>query len=1459
MKLTCLGKITAGNVGYELNDEFKEQATQLSDYLLLDQVESAKLLIYGGRESESLDRSPFACAVIAFHRHRSFLLESLRLALKIALDLDAEPKSRQLMQAFLVEITKGRDPQRNNGEPLTPRRCMSFMSQIEQRLNTLAEQVQKAITVGQVSTPDFEEIMGHQQQNLAMQHESIGTILSYLVKLNYSSTEDFHALLGQMRTVDKWNSSAVHYVPALISYCTAFGSNEGNAAHQETRSVFVKMVEAWESNPWPIRHLQAATMTWWLAEYNSWYSDQPEEPSLEGVDAEKDAEVRTDTLEKALRDGGFQCTLSICSQIKSSDWYDPARIGLIQSLLNDAPVLPFEPASMSAYFRDVVMEQFESFTYSFISNMPDMLRKFKVDEEDQRRTMLSTFQPNMPSDAQSDRHLERFFVIMSYAYEGRPDAANSFWVDPESNLYGFLQWFSRRVSTPLIGAFCEMFRAISEGEECASSAHAFLLEEESGSSSRIRRSTSLTWAQIFEELDFYAQKIRENPTTSLSTSSAYGGKSKPIDIDEPETPVMLECYLRLTSHLCAQSGTVRSWILSHQSFHLVDTVFLLCNNAVPSRIRACAYSCLSAVLTAKTAQTGNFIWMSLDHWVSNGFWAGSVAPRSARQAGSTNWVAEDVTFEAISTDFDEMTAFVTLLQSLVSPSIETADFDDSLPFPEQLGSTYRMPGIEPYIDLVMGNIFALKVLKLESPLQSRILASKALRFAEICLETFNENLLILVNKTGINPDTGMNASSFPAYVRLHPFGRTIEWLFNERVISTLFVIAHQDISEINIAQSDSPVVVALLRAIKIINLVMDLQATYLDIVRPLIKSSASNRSTPVLNPSMASFEDCVSVNVRIINDLAYYCGSGHHELALISMELLKKFSVSRKLNVSQLSKLGNRVMINRLVGALQQNNDVEPISRSLAQAMTFDEKELLLGPAAPEFNVKFSILNFLKLSLSTHPDKPGVAHALLGFDCDGRSVSIKEDGLFMKRSSLYHSILRLSLEYPGNINGSMMLWALTLRSKAARIVKILWASPLTSTFILTDMRQGGAFFPSWLSLVPIDAETIWEGWLPRNKEFLFSDGARALEEFLRFRHDIVAYAGTALRSVAMENTPTLRAKIISTILGMTVVEEEEISNLTVYDLLDFLEIELIDAVAEPILELLTGLDFGSCIVSTPDEPVHFDLKLIEELCYLRRNQLRKSGTAQGEVSEEKFVKEKQDVLSYINGMNNAQSLDAARIAALQVWADLITLLVEDRSIEPSDKTTLVIRAFQVILPKLEAFAYANRPEALILAKLVQNLLSQMDFTSPEASAGRSGELSKEKLHQLFKISLRTISMPDTDVVLREVLYNICFQCLVSSTKDLKSHTQNAQAMKVAGEGLIDVVSEDAYSGIGTTRVAALLLLDSLTALASKEKSPYVIETLVRSNFIVVMVEAIKDIPDELRATGTQGKDSSTAP
>lgn len=1444
--------VTVDEVEYSMNSEFRETAAQLADTLDLDELESARLLIESGATAKKLDRSKAASAVIHFHEHRLFLLECMRLLLRQSHDLEGTESVRDIARQMVGLILETKDGPARNGSLYT-QKCLNAMVGIEKWLESLGERHQGNMALGQTARTEYTEILEFQQSSLAEQHESLGAIIAHLVKSGHTGVEDFHKVLDYLPKLDRWNSIAVHYVPMITAFTSQFGSPDGGGVLRDARMLNSRILDNKDRTPWILRNLQAAMITWWLSEYSGWYLEQPTGSPVQNVNFEAEAEVRSEAFSQALRDGAFECTLTICSHVIPEEWYNPARTGLVDLLLRDSVPLPGELPLYSTYFQQLLMEQFEAFADTLITNMPDTLRRFKLEEDDQRKKLRS----GLPVDGVTEQafHLERFLMITSFAFGHRADAAQAFWGDVDSNLYGFLQWASRRQSTPCVSAFCEMLSSISEGEESAGSAHRFLLGEGDAVAAKIRRSTSLSWAQIFAELSLYTSKSREQPMVNRSTNY-YGRKHTPDDINEPESAYMLESYLRLTTHLCGESAEVRSWIMTQPDLPILEVLFQLCNSTVPSRLQACAFKLIRSLLTEKSVEVGMAVWTSLDHWVSGAFSPHNF-PRPPKATNPATW-AEEVTFSAIAGSFEQTCEFICLLQSLVRPAVPDMGLNDQLPFPETLGSAYRMVGIEPYIDFVFDRIFASKLPHGEDQIQHRIMTLNVLSFAALCLCTFNEDLVILANRSTVAVDEAMNTSSLLTYVRLHPFSRVMEWMFNDRVLHQLFASAEHDIEEISSASPNSPLILGLLRTIEVMNLIIDLQSTYLDVVRPLIKLQSAGRRQPVLNPSLASFEDTVALKVDLVVALGLYSGVGNKELTVGSLELLGKLASSRKLNIHATPGLSQRLYGSRLISAVEQHDDVDPIARSLYRAMEFDLREISQGPDAPGWTIKSVILDFLIHCLSVSPDTPTLAHALLGFTCKGTTVHVDDESLFDKKVSLFHAVLHLAIVYPDGDGGSLQAWALGIKQKGMQVLSILWASPLTSLLTMRELQVDESLFALFLRQRTIGPHTIWDGRSIKDSDFWFTESAEALEHCLWYRCSLFEYTSSAIRLAVVEGASSLRAKIFFTLLGSTSMPDgEQIPNLTVFDLFDFIELDIGDDISSPQMYHFAGLDFSISTGQGVQKSVEaFDMKMIYEMIALRANELRKSGRFQDANEEQRAGEEAERILHYFQTENSQRALTFACLQTTKAWAELLILSIGTCGLDSAGKAALILQALQLITPKLEDYASTKVRQAIDIAKLILALLFQLDFEASALDPSRAGDVANDRLFQVFRTALRAVNRPNVDMQLREVLYKICYRYLggmavVSDAPIRRRH--GIQTVRATGERTMDVVCDDAFGASAACRISALLLLDSLAGMAQVDMSNYIVDSLVRTNFLQVLVESVGSIPQELRQTNAKGK------
>lgn len=1103
-------------------------------------------------------------------------------------------------------------------------------------------------------------------------------------------------------------------------------------------------------------------------------------------------------------------------------------------------IVPFSDS-----FQDALIQQLETFVEAFITNLPDVLRKLRVDEDEQRQ---------LNKEHDHDLDLERFLVIICFVFEGRPKAAfEGFWEDREGALMGFVHWASRRASTPLVTAFCEMLQSLSEDEECATATHEFLLDEGAQSSGKMRRTHSLSWNQIFKELSFFSSKIRDRPALPQAQTFRPGKPQSDLMEVEPESSMMLESYLRLITRLSTESATVRQYLAQHPSFRTPDFLFQLTSSDIGPRLRACAFTTLRSLLSHKTKEASDYLWAALDVWISGGYAPGSAMAKTGSSTSAMSSASGVSTIlGGLTMGFEEPDAFVKLLQALVTPYDDGSILRDCLPFPENLGVSSRMPGIDPYVDFVLGQIFSSRASDLNDLIQQRVLRLSCLDFIATCIDTFNESLIIFAGQSNVAVDNAINASSLQNYVLLHPFSRVMEWMLNDRVMTALFSTIEQDVRQVSYAASDSPLILSLLRGIHVVKSVLDLQATYLHIIRPLIKSHTSYGRTPVPNITFSSFEDGVLSHLSILSALVRYCSTGHPELVIASIDLLERLSKSPKLTTVSGSVLSRGGRQNKILASL--DDDAEEISKTFLHEME-EEIDVNQGAKCPEYIIKLRILDFLLSALRASPDHPTVAHLALGFRCGDRTIDVDSEGPFSRGISLFHTILNSVINAPLIDDTGMASWLLSLSYKGLQVLQELWSSPISSSLVMMEMRSNDAFFLMFARENIIQPDILWDGLEASNPLFVSTSSAACLSEFMCRRAILLRYSAAELRNAVTTHSPSLKQRIFETLLGSTTDGVgQTLAHATVFDLFDFMGPQFHHPLRPAHTPWLRDVNVQSCL-SDQDKPLFtYDLRKLEELFSLRRSELIQSNKLDPQGVAE-VNNQAQELLDFYTQENNIKIFFAARLTVLRSWVQMLLLMLESEDVDNTSKTSNMLQTLRTIMPILEA-DLENVPEAMELARLAKSVVFNIDFKSQSFKQDNMGDLVSDRLFHLFQVSLKAISSLGSKIPLKQFFYLISYRYLMGmsdvATISGIHRRYSIQTIKSAGERFMDVVCDDAYASEPISRIAALFILGALVEMGKRENSKYIIESLTRLNFITILVDSIGNIPNDLLETTAEG-------
>ncbi|OAA53407.1 hypothetical protein ISF_08760 [Cordyceps fumosorosea ARSEF 2679] len=1430
-KLIKSGKIVLDGLELSINDIFQQDALTLSDELDLDELDAARFLLDSEEDPSILGRSLLECAIIRFHQQRKYALDILRILFEIyALETAEESTPLDGIKAYVEArvLQPGATGQKRN----VPR-YMTAMAEIKTWLQKLGDKIAAAQTMGQPMSEQMETIE-FSRISLIQQHESLATILCWAASKRQAETADLMNFVNVLKRSDKYDCLLVHLLPALSAYIVAFGSLESGMDLARVTDLHSKLFAVIDDSAWPLPYLQAAFKAMWLAEYSGYWADEPTSvPDPELVDGDRE---RSKVFMDALKDGAFDFLLTVVTDVRTPDWHDPVRVGMRKWLQRKSTPLATDIVQFSEYFQFRLMSQLELFVDAFITNMPDVLRKLRVEEDEQRQ---------LSQVHEQDLDLERFLLIIANVYERRADAAAAFWADPDSNLAGFMHWASRRASTPLVAAFCEMLQAISENDECATAAHDFLLDEGHHSSGKMRRTQSLTWMQIFRELEFFSEKIKQKPTATPTTRYRNTKPHADVVETEPESAMMLECYFRLMTKLASESEIARQFLLRNPDYPVVDKLLDLASSQIPSRLRACIFMALTAMLTRKTLEESNLMWLCLDNW-STGQYAQSPAHAtgSLRQGQVQPVVSMDRILDEMSNGFDEPQAFTKLLLALVSPAVDSSPLNDSLPFGDSLGASARLSGIEAYIDFVIGQVFASKAQDLQDVYQTRVLRLTCLEFMLTCLSTFNEDLIIMANTTNLAIDSAIATSDLATYVIRHPFARVMEWMYNDKITAALYNIIHQKALEVGNAAPDSPLILGILRAVELISKVMDLETTYRDLVRPLIKKSNHQRQ-PVPNAAYSYFDDGLVTRLSFVVDLGNYCGIGHPELTLACLRLLGLMSSSSRITAEWAgsARAGHR---NKAVVAMEANGEYESISRAFISEL---QSPLEPGREAgsPSYITKCYVLDFLLKCLKETPNRPTIAHLLLGFKCGVDSLGL--DDAFTTRKSLFHSLVRLVLDLPCMDGQGMRAWLISIRCKAMRILQVLWSSPLSSKLVIEELRDNEFFFHLLLRENIIQPNIPWEGQQVAAIHFPLTDGCPALSQFLILRRIILEYFAMELCMIAQGRMPSVKRRIFEALNGQIVEDNQRIQTPTIFDLYDFVLPSGIWAVPVLQLEYYQDIDPSFCVEDDGDGNKMHNLERVKEMLLIKQNEKRQGKTRDALVTAQTIAaieREEAVIIDHLASTDRQLQLRQQSLQVLKSWTKLLLIMVESNDFDGTARTSFFLQTLQAILPSLESCASESPVEAMDLAKLARILLSRLDLkeSSTTDKQGKAiGNLIHDKLFQLFQICLQAISKWAGSHELRAIYYEICYRYLTGAPDETKRsfNLQIMQTVRTYGERLINAICDDAYCGAPSSQTAAYILLNGLVNAGRQVDDEHVVDMLNRLNFIGITVDTLRSV------------------
>ncbi len=693
----------------------------------------------------------------------------------------------------------------------------------------------------------------------------------------------------------------------------------------------------------------------------------------------------------------------------------------------------------------------------------------------------------------------------------------------------------------------------------------------------------------------------------------------------------------------------------------------------------------------------------------------------------------------------------------------------------------------------------------------------------------------------------------------------MEWMYDSKFMKGILDTIHPDSSDIGKAPPDSPLILGVLQALELLSNALRLQATFLDLVRPIVKpqNRAQSRSsfTPTSNGAFASIEDGLMTSLTLISDLGSYCGIGHPTVTMASLKLLEKISTSPRVISAWQSGPPSQTHRNKAIVALEEHGDGQAIAGAFTSELT-SPLDFRREADSPDYQIKVYILDFLYSCLKANPDRPTIAHLLLGFRCSANTLEIEPGSTFDQRSSLFHSLLPIIVEVPANNeDGSMVQWLVGLKYKVMRIFKHLWSSPLSASLILDELRENDFLFHILLQGLVTQQSSRWDGQEASGPDFLTNPAARGFVDYLSMRAMALEYIAYELCSVTQGQMPALKRRIFDALGGQIVIQgTDPIPVPSVFEFHDSLPQEDLFAAPPPQLNAFGDLDLRACLEEDDDSNPIYNLHKVQEVLLLRRNEGTKSTQMILQQDAALMDMEEETILLYVMYLNRLTQTRAYSLKLLRAWTRLLMVMTDCNDFKGTNEVSFILQTLQATLPGLEMYGSEKPSPALELARLAKVLLFKLDFTTMSSVDKHSRAVESmisDKLFHLLQICLDAIAKWVANQELRAIYYSLCYRYLTGlldhsdvAPSGLQRTTKTIQSY---GEKLLNVVCDDAFGGDAQCQSAALVLLTVLVQLGKKEGDDYVVEALNKLNFIGILVDSLRNVMQEWIEVDRTGK------
>lgn len=1416
------GTISLGGDEYEVNEEFKIAAATIADELNIDELIAAEFI----HTSSDLGAELVDNAKASFYLRKQHILSIVSYIFNTgSKDLTDLIFTNQFIDTLLKSF-----------------------KEVEEELESISQSVQRAKILGQYDSNDLQQRVTFRRNFLNKEHETLGEIFYGLTSQGLVTKADFLKFYNFVSTFDIDDLFIIHVMPGLLLFCSKLETLKEDDVKQLHSELLKELKNKDEIYKVPAKLL---TIFVFLTYFIDWCKQIPkrvEEFDFDiAIEAPMTSAVQMGAIEQLLiitaetSENTFELFYDLRSlleqhlprlvpkKILDVNEEETKRLRSVNMDSTSTVYVVTKQYKVSENLRTIITQVLHDFVQSFISDAAFLLIKIKDAEEDS----LLSGEDSLLDDISKKADLERFYLSIFYLYANREELISTFWEDRESNAYGFIEWASKVDDLLMKSTFSTMVSALASGASNANHVYHFIASAE-----------KLSWSSIIDLMNAYIEKIAK-----FEQSGDDNGLSE-------EVVLSISSYFTLIYQVASNSESVKA---------LFDDTVLNCLFNFIRLDTPLVGAALEVIcsLVSEDKDRRNTIWERLDLWL---FSQPSVTLKDC--------------FRNLLVSFPDIVGFINLIEALLKPVKRFGKFE--LPFPSQLGLTYRKRGIAPYLEFLLSDVF------FHSPAlyfsEKVSLQKPVLKILDYTLSSFDPKLILNSFPAAADLNSVVETADFATYVQANPAPAALNFLFQEKIHKVLFEIASTGIDNISDKSFDEEQVQVVDLALTIIGKVLDLEVTYIDELLPLIKKE-NNYYVPnnIGTHGIRSFYDAILFNLPLIAHISLYVGSTHLPIAEKSIKLLSRFSKSSQFGSSHTS--GSLIGKNRLLTVLDSIDESLRIKFAFINQL---ESEIY---TQKDLEVKIQTLNFINENLSVSSKGYTISHFILGFDLkngitlgDSDSETFIASGTSVFKSLLYtleSSLLAIS-------NTNIDYEPIRLAAVVLEIILKLCRNSTTSTLMLVHISNYD-LLTKLLNTPRIDLHTLWsgakfDGNLKNKTEFNSGPAIGALLSFLSQRSFILQYLSLELHRTSAQGSISKTSSYINKLING---EEAFIGPPKILSFLDILEFNLSEISSVPdelkfFSEVDLNLNLNRISTAVSSDGSIFDLSDLDSILDLRLVQSWVQGQYHTNSDEEKQTNDINELKQGLKRTDSraSQSLvmipkniesdesealaerdliksrfinylahlkfKSYQLSTLHSWVQLIQVTVTDGKLDPVQRSNFILEVFHAIVPRINDYV---EYDVLYAEELVSLCVSLYDIYHRDRITLEKDDPSVfdgyERLYSLFRSCINGILSPLSTLALRSDLYVLSNKYLSWVLDHPEVAKDILKSIKLSSERLITVICNDAIGGEGTTRITGLLLLESLFQLSSINQLNFVLNSLVKNNLLLLLVKSIKRTDETL--------------